>query len=78
MKRYDYPGAPMILGLVLAPLMEQSLRQALIMSNGAYTIFVVRPISLVLLLLAAAAIVVPLLLRKKNGKFDQVEKDMEL
>ncbi len=78
MKKHDYPGAPMILGLVLAPLMEQSLRQALIMSNGAYAIFVVRPISLVLLLLAAAAIVVPLLLRKKNGKFDQIEKDMEL
>ena len=39
----------LVLGLVIAPLFEQSLRQSLIMSNGHYMIFFNRPISLWLL-----------------------------
>jgi len=41
---------PLVLGLVIAPLFEQSLRQSLIMSNGDYLIFFSRPISLGLLI----------------------------
>jgi TctA family transporter len=43
----------LVLGLVIAPLFEQSLRQSLIMSNGNYTIFFTRPISLGLLVVCA-------------------------
>lgn len=64
MRKHDYPGAPMILGLVLGPLMEQSLRQSLIMSNGSYTILLTRPISLILLLLACIWVLGPLVMRK--------------
>ncbi|WP_126429054.1 tripartite tricarboxylate transporter permease [Brevibacillus marinus] len=64
MRKYDYPGAPMILGLVLGPLMEQSLRQSLIMSNGSYAILFTRPISLVLLLLACIWVLWPIVMRK--------------
>lgn len=63
MKRQDYPGAPMILGIVLGPLMEQSLRQALIMSNGSYAVLVNRPISVTLLILAVLWVAVPILFR---------------
>jgi len=60
MKRYDWSAAPMILGLVLGPIFENSLRQSLTMSHGSSTIFVTRPISAVLLACAVIAVTVPL------------------
>src|SRR5690606_1393456 len=45
MKRYDWPAAPMILGLVLGPMFESSLRQSLTIAHGAGSIFLTRPIS---------------------------------
>jgi putative tricarboxylic transport membrane protein len=43
-----------VLGLVIAPIFEMSLRQSLIMSDGTWSIFLERPIALVLLLISAA------------------------
>ena len=60
MKRYDWPAAPMILGLVLGPIFENSLRQSLTLSHGSGAIFVTRPISAVLLALAVIAVTAPL------------------
>ncbi len=62
--------APLLLGFVLGPLLEEHLRRAMIMSRGDPTTFVSRPISLVLLLLAAAVLVVVLLpsIRKKRDE----------
>ncbi|MFB3820210.1 MAG: tripartite tricarboxylate transporter permease [Candidatus Methylomirabilales bacterium] len=71
MRKHDYPVAPAVLGVVLGGLMEQSLRQALVLSDGSYRILVQRPISLVLLLLAAASLAAPYLLgalRAKRGE----------
>src|SRR5881394_60704 len=45
--------APLVLGLVISPTLEMSLRQSLIMSNGNWTIFFQRPIAAVLLALCA-------------------------
>ena len=59
MKRYDWPMPPMILGLVLSPLFETSLRQSLTLSLGDPTIFVARPLSAALLACAALALLVP-------------------
>jgi putative tricarboxylic transport membrane protein len=61
MKRYDYPAAPLVLGLVLEPLLENALRQSLTLSSGNPTIFVTRPISGLILLVTAVAILWPLL-----------------
>src|SRR5215813_1949338 len=47
--KFGYDMAPVALGLVLAPMLELSLRQSLAMSAGDYTIFVTRPISLIML-----------------------------
>ena len=63
MRRYDFPVGPMILGVILGPLMEQQFRRALQITQGDLTIFVTRPISLVILLLALAAMVLPQLPR---------------
>ncbi|MGH9915106.1 tripartite tricarboxylate transporter permease [Phyllobacterium sp. TAF24] len=62
--------APLLLGFVLGPLLEEHLRRAMIMSRGDPSTFVTRPISLSLLLLAAAVLVVVLLpsIRKKRDE----------
>ncbi|TXR51198.1 tripartite tricarboxylate transporter permease [Phyllobacterium endophyticum] len=62
--------APLLLGFVLGPLLEEHLRRAMIMSRGDPMTFLNRPISLVLLLLAAAVLVVVLLpsIRKKRDE----------
>jgi putative tricarboxylic transport membrane protein len=49
LRKLDFETAPIVLGLVLAPMMELSLRQSLAMSAGHYSIFVTRPISVTLL-----------------------------
>jgi len=60
MKRFDWPAAPMVLGLVLGPLFESALRQSLTISHGSFAIFVTRPISALLLGLALVAVTAPL------------------
>jgi putative tricarboxylic transport membrane protein len=50
LRKFDFEIAPIILGLVLAPMIELSFRQSLAMSGGDYGIFVVRPIAAVMLL----------------------------
>jgi putative tricarboxylic transport membrane protein len=49
LRKFNFDPAPLVLGLVIAPIFEQSLRQSLIMSNGDYFIFLQRPIALGLL-----------------------------
>lgn len=52
LKKLDFPLAPMVLTLILGPLMEKSMRQALGLSMGDPSIFVTSPLSLVLLIMA--------------------------
>jgi len=59
MKRLDIPAAPVILGIVLGKLMEEKMRQSLVISDGSVMIFLNRPISLFLLFLAVVAITNP-------------------
>jgi len=61
LRKLDFETAPIVLGLVLAPMMELSLRQSLAMSDGHYAILLTRPISATLL--AAGAILLTLALR---------------
>ena len=52
LRKFEFDPAPLVLGLVISPILEQSLRQSLIMSNGNYFIFFSRPISAGLLLVS--------------------------
>jgi TctA family transporter len=69
--------APLLLGFVLGPLLEDHLRRSLIISRGDPMIFVERPVSAVLLLLAVAAIVLAVLptIRKQREVVFQEEED---
>ena len=60
--------APLLLGFVLGPMLEENLRRAMILGRGDPSIFVTRPISLTLLLLTVAVLVVMLMpaIRKKR------------
>src|SRR5690349_14074342 len=57
LKKFSFDAAPLVLGLVIAPIFEMSLRQSLIMSDGNYGIFAARPISAVLLAISAALLI---------------------
>src|SRR5918998_865610 len=67
MRRYDFPIAPVILGVILGPLMETQARRALTASGDDFGVFFGRPLTVILLLIAVAAFVVPHLpaLRKR-------------
>jgi TctA family transporter len=66
--------APMLLGFVLGPLLENHMRRALIISHGDPTTFITRPISFVLLSIAIVALVlavVPAIRRKRAVVFQE-------
>src|SRR4030095_2707416 len=54
LKKFGFDPAPLVLGLVIAPIFEMSLRQSLIMSDGNWSIFAQRPIALTLMIVCAA------------------------
>jgi TctA family transporter len=65
--------APLLLGFVLGPLMEENLRRALLISRGEFSVFVERPISLALLCATVALIilmVLPVLRRNRQVAFE--------
>lgn len=61
MRLYGFPAAPLILALILGALMEESMRRALQISGGDWSIFVNKPISMWLLILAAVSLLAPVL-----------------
>lgn len=68
MKRYQFEGAPLILGLVLGPMLENSLRRSLMISEGNLMIFLSRPLSALFLIVAIAFLITPLFSRERVGK----------
>ncbi len=62
-RKLGFESAPLVLALILGRPMEESLRQALALSQGSFAIFVTRPISLVLLLATVASLAAPLVRR---------------
>jgi putative tricarboxylic transport membrane protein len=64
MRRFGFPAAPLIVGLILAPMAEQSMRQALTISQGEWSTFVTRPLSGTLLAIAVMLLFAPPLWRR--------------
>jgi putative tricarboxylic transport membrane protein len=59
MRLYDFPMAPVLVGMILGPLAEQQLRRALALSQGDPLVFLTRPISAALIVVTVAVLVVP-------------------
>jgi putative tricarboxylic transport membrane protein len=68
--KHDFEPAPLLLGMVLGPLMEENLRRALLISRGDWSVFVTRPLSAVLMAIAAGLLILTVLpaLRKKRDE----------
>ncbi len=62
MRRYDFPTAPVIVGLILGPMAEAQLRNAMSIGQGSWTVLVERPMSAVLLACVALVLITPRLL----------------
>jgi putative tricarboxylic transport membrane protein len=66
--------APLLLGFVLGPMMEENFRRALLLSRGRFTVFVTRPLSLSLLIAAAvlvAVVALPSIKAKREEAFQE-------
>ncbi len=72
MRRYDFPTAPVIIGMILGPMAEQNFRQAMTISAGDWTVFFTRPLSLSILLISALAMMGPWLLSKYQARYSEV------
>ena len=69
-------GAPLLLGLVLGPMMEENFRRALLLSRGDFSTFVTRPLSATLLAVALFLVVLvalPAIRKKREETFVEEE-----
>lgn len=65
--KHDFPLAPLVLGLVLGPMLENNMRRALTTSNGDFLIFIHKPISAIFLTIAVLWLIIPFIM-KRRGK----------
>ncbi|MDP2018240.1 tripartite tricarboxylate transporter permease [Hydrogenophaga sp.] len=65
MRRYDFPTAPVIVGLILGPMAEAQMRNALSIGEGSWMVFLQRPMSATLLAVVVAVLLVPRLLARR-------------
>ena len=72
--KFGLEPAPMLLGFVLGRLLEEKLRQALVLSRGSLMTFVERPVSAALLLLTAVIIIAALLPAVRRGREDAFQE----
>jgi len=73
MRKFGYEGAPLILAYVLGPMLENALRQSLLISQGSFLIFVTRPISAIALGFALLLLLTTLLphFKKRRRQYDR-------
>ncbi|WP_375459941.1 tripartite tricarboxylate transporter permease [uncultured Enterovirga sp.] len=72
MRRLSMPIAPLVLGFLLGPLMEQSLRQSLALSGGDPLLILSRPITLILCIMAVLVVVGTLIVRRRSSLIERV------
>jgi putative tricarboxylic transport membrane protein len=77
MRERGYPLAPAILGFVLGPLVEEALRQSMIITQGDFYQIIERPIVASFLVLGVVSLVVPLMLDRARAKGKNVQIEQE-
>ena len=66
MRRFDFPTAPVVVGMILGPLAEAQMRNALSIGEGKWGIFLERPGSVVLLVVIVLVLLLPRLMRLRK------------
>ena len=64
MRRFDFPTAPVVVGMILGPLAEAQMRNALSIGEGKWSVFVERPVSVVLIVVILAVLILPRVMRR--------------
>ena len=59
MRRFDFPTAPVVVGMILGPLAEAQMRNALSIGEGHWGVFLQRPVSVLLLVIVAMVLLLP-------------------
>ena len=68
MRRFDFPTAPVVVGMILGPLAEAQLRNAISIGEGSALVFLQRPMALVLLVAVVAVLVLPRVMKARTGR----------
>ncbi|MEJ8809935.1 tripartite tricarboxylate transporter permease [Variovorax ureilyticus] len=68
MRRFDFPTAPVVVGMILGPLAEAQLRNAMSIGEGSASVFFQRPMSIALIVVILAVLVLPRLAKRMNAK----------
>ncbi len=73
--KLEFEPAPLLLGFVLGPMMEENLRRALLLSRGDPTVFFTRPISLAMLVLAVLLLMLIALPKIRRGREEAFQEE---
>ncbi len=68
MRRFSFPTAPVVVGMILGPLAEAQLRNAIAMGEGSPLVFLQRPMSLTLLVIVVLVLLVPRLVKRLSKR----------
>lgn len=68
MRRFDFPTAPVVVGMILGPLAEAQLRNAMSIGEGSAVIFLQRPMSVALIVVVLAVLVLPRLAKRLSAR----------
>ena len=68
MRRFDFPAAPVVVGMILGPLAEAQMRNAVALGEGSWWIFLQRPMSLTLVVIVALVLIVPRVMRRMAAR----------
>jgi len=68
MRRFDFPTAPVVVGMILGPLAEAQLRNAVSIGEGSAAVFVQRPMSIALIVIIVAVLVLPRLAKRMSQR----------
>ena len=68
MRRFDFPTAPVVVGMILGPLAEAQLRNAMSIGEGSAIVFFQRPMSITLVVIVVAVLVLPRLAKYWSGR----------
>jgi putative tricarboxylic transport membrane protein len=71
MRRFDFPTAPVVVGMILGPLAEAQLRNAMAIGEGKWTVFIERPMSLAMVFVVLAVLVLPRLAKRWGARKTQ-------
>ncbi|MDM0103911.1 tripartite tricarboxylate transporter permease [Variovorax sp. J22R24] len=68
MRRFDFPTAPVVVGMILGPLAEAQLRNAMSIGEGSAAVFFQRPMSIVLIVVILGVMILPRLAKRMSRR----------